>query len=112
MLVVLPDSFLVWLGVILLQVTMRAASTSTWLFDSKICPPGGLLPGSRAASAPTFGSAPWLCSILVLVFSRRLAPTLTFAFVWASLPQRVDFMFACHMVAALQVCVCPFVAAP
>ena len=101
MLMVLPDSFLVWLGVILLQVTMCAATFrrlqhgfSTRGFALQVTSSQG----PRRPVHPTFGS--------------RLASTLVFAFVWASLRWCVDFMFACPIVAALRVCVCPFVAAP
>src|SRR5207302_6240989 len=45
------------------------------------------------------------------VFSRRLAPTPASALIPASLRRRFDFTFALALVAALQVCSCPFVVA-
>ena len=62
------------------------------LFDPNICPPGCFFPGSQ-------------------VFSRRLVSTPAFALIRAALRQHVDFTFALALVAALQVCSCPFMAA-
>jgi hypothetical protein len=86
--VVLPDYFFGAADDALCDVS----SALTGLFDLNICPPCGPFPGSQ-------------------VFSRRYAPTPASALIRASLRRRVDFTSALALVAALQVCSCPFVVA-
>ena len=112
-LVVLPDFFY---GQVYLVAGDGARcdvlSTLTCLFDLEDLPfrwPPSRIPGDQSTRVRV---PSWLCSILALVLLRRLAPTPTFALVWASLRRRVNFTFACPIVASLQVCVCLLVAAP
>ena len=78
MLGVLPNFF--WCGQVYLVAgdgaSCDVSSTSTRPFDSKICPPGGLLPGSWAAGAPTSGSLPGCAAYSCSHFRGASCPSL------------------------------------